>query len=106
MNDLRNAAQNVVNAWNNLDITIGEVKVLVDQLQVALSAQQATQSVAWAESIEAAFRCGFSSPATYNDTLLNTADEEWEKEKADLIPQDALFVCPQMGNSVTRVTQL
>lgn len=54
--------------------------------------QQAAQPVAWAESIEAAFRCGFSSPATYNDTLLNTADEAWEEEKSYLLaaqPQQA-----------------
>lgn len=27
------------------------------------------------------------------------------QQTTDLIPQDALFVCPQIGNSVTRVTQ-
>lgn len=68
--------------------------VEIQQLRAALAAQQAAQPVAWAESIEAAFRCGFSSPATYNDTLLNTADEAWEEEKSYLLaaqPQQAFL---------------
>lgn len=33
-------------------------------------------------AIEAAFREGFRSPTTYNDTVLNSEDEEWEKSDA------------------------
>ena len=40
------------------------------------------QQLAAAQSeIESAFREGFRSPATYNDTLVNDEDEEWEKYK-------------------------
>ena len=33
-------------------------------------------------AIEAAFREGFRSPTTYNDTVLNSEDDEWEKSDA------------------------
>ena len=33
-------------------------------------------------AIEDAFREGFRSPTTYNDTVLNSEDEEWEKSDA------------------------
>lgn len=47
-------------------------------------------------AIEAAFREGFRSPTTYNDTLLNSEDEEWEKSdaKAAITRAEAALAAP------------
>ena len=39
----------------------------------------------WQARVEEAFRDGFYSPRTYNDTVLNTAGEAWEEAKAGLL---------------------
>lgn len=48
-------------------------------------------------AIEAAFREGFRSPTTYNDTVLNSEDEEWEKSdaKAAIARAEAALAKPQ-----------
>ena len=48
-------------------------------------------------AIEAAFREGFRSPTTYNDTVLNSEDEEWEKSdaKAAIARAEAALAEPQ-----------
>jgi hypothetical protein len=39
----------------------------------------------WKARVEEAFRDGFYSPRTYNDTVLNTAADAWEEAKAGLL---------------------
>lgn len=43
-----------------------------------------------ASRVEEAFFDGFSSVQTYNDTLLNTADDAWEKAKTSLLRKEGV----------------
>ena len=47
-------------------------------------------------SIKAAFYDGFYSSATYNDILVNTADEAWEK--ADLLDKPTAWMFDRVGS--------
>lgn len=54
-------------------------------IQARIDAAVAAERGRWAKRVREAFNEGFSSPETYNDTLQNSADEAWEKEKAWLL---------------------
>ena len=53
--------------------------------QAALDAAVAAERERWIARIEEAFKEGFYAPRTYNDTVLNTAGDEWEEAKAGLL---------------------
>lgn len=45
-----------------------------------------------ADAVEAAFREGFRSPTTYNDTVMNSEDDAWENSEARA---EAALAAPQ-----------
>jgi hypothetical protein len=59
--------------------------VFRDEAEQAVSDAVAAERERWKARVEEAFRDGFYSPRTYNDTVLNTAGEAWEEAKAGLL---------------------
>ncbi len=51
----------------------------------AWKAAVAAERERWQARVQEAFKEGFYAPRTYNDTVLNTADEAWEEAKAGLL---------------------
>ena len=47
-----------------------------------------------ADAVEAAFRAGFRSPTTYNDTVMNSEDDAWENSEARA--KAALAAAPEL----------
>lgn len=60
----------------------------IDALRAALHQQmEPVEPVAWLSALKDAFFEGFTSVATYNDTLLNSPEEAWEKYKPPRVAQ-------------------
>ena len=55
------------------------VRLLIERLEAALAEPQ--EPVAYIDALKDAFFEGFTSVATYNDTLLNSPEEAWRKYK-------------------------
>ena len=82
--------------WGNnpRNIGVNSLEALTDLNTLPVGAKLYTHPAAKQERLtdeqiaslaEEAFRDGFYSPRTYNDTVLNTAGEAWEEAKASLL---------------------
>ena len=84
MSALHEAARRVVAAWASTRRTwLEDVNATVMALDAALKAQPepAQEPVACIDALKDAFFEGFTSVATYNDTLLNSPEEAWGNYK-------------------------
>jgi hypothetical protein len=64
------------------------LEAIID-LRQAIEQAEKQEPVAWIDALKDAFFEGFTSVETYNDTLLNSAEEAWAKYKPPVIPPAA-----------------
>ncbi len=63
------------------------LSALLDRLESATApvANSLAAPEGWKQKVEEAFREGFSAPETYNDVLINNADEAWNSRRSSLL---------------------